>query len=94
MIDVGNINQDPESSIGSPYPRWFIVLKNKFEFYRESHKSMHIGREEMTTATEYDTMKFTLGRFCVFLSSCLNKSIESNDEEWEAILEVSNHSSR
>jgi len=86
VIDVSNVNQDPESHIGSPYPKWLLLLKNKYEKYRDSHKLAKGANED--SIVEFDSMKFTLGRFSVFLSCCAVKTIECSAEEWDALWEL------
>jgi len=87
LLDVSNINQDPESQIGSPYPMWFVILKKKYESHSlELHQA--VVRHAESPVVPANGVKFTLGRFCVFLSHCVEKTVELSPEEWDALQEV------
>lgn len=71
------MDADPESRVGSPYPLWFTVLKDKYGNYLETHRA------------EKDIPKFTLGKFSVFLSSCVHGPITCTPQEQDALSDVS-----
>lgn len=85
FLDGPAIDPDPERKIGSPFPGWYSILKNKYESYLVTHKLAGPNH------------KFTLGKFSVFVSLCLEKVIPVTPEEEQALCEVrsnfSSHSS-
>jgi hypothetical protein len=81
MIELPKLDADPESRIGSQYPLWYTVLKEKYSKYLLSYKD--------SAPNSTDVQKLTLGKFAVFLSSCVHGPITCNPEEIAALNEVS-----
>jgi hypothetical protein len=63
--------------LGTPYPRFLTVLRDKYLAYAASQ-----GKTSITS-------HFPLGKFSVFLTLCLAETIPCTIEEKDALQEVS-----
>lgn len=76
ILELPKIDADPESRIGSQFPQWFTVLKEKYVTHLTAFKETS------------ELPKFTLGKFAVFLSSCVHGPITCTPDEIQALNEV------
>ncbi len=77
-IDV-TFDADPENKIGSPIPKWLMILKEKYNSQKDEH-----GNDLVNTS-----LPMPLGKLSVFLSFCLDGTISCSSEETQALQEVS-----
>ncbi len=76
FLELPKLDTDPDSRVGSQYPVWYSILKEKYTNYL------------LTFKDSGDIPKFTLGKFAVFLSSCIHGPITCEPNEIAALNEV------
>jgi hypothetical protein len=78
FLEPPKIDPDPEAKMGSPFPNWYNVLRAKYEKHLIDHKIVDITMP----------IKFTLGRFAVFLTNCYEGIISCTPAEQNCLNEV------
>lgn len=79
-IDISTkIDPDPESRMGSPFPMWFNVLKDKYNQYIAIDHATH----------HHNKANFTIGKFSVFICLCIDGVVNCTPEEQICLSEVS-----
>lgn len=81
------IEADPSSNVGAPYPKWLIVLKEKYEkiVAEERAAAAALNGEASSPKT---SSAFHLGKFAVFICHGMQGRIEFSQDEKDAVGEV------
>lgn len=85
-VEPMKIEADPSSNVGSPYPKWLMILRAKFEAVVAKEKADAAG--EASSPISSASQVFPLGKFSVFLCLSLQGRFEFSVEEKEALSEV------
>lgn len=84
-VEPMKIEADPSSNVGSPYPKWLMILREKFEAVVAKEKADAAGESSQVSSV---LQVFPLGKFSVFLCFGLHGRFEFSLQEKEALSEV------